>query len=314
MPVAVYRPTPKQVIIKREEPDALDNVIDKVSKALNIASSVYGIKDGMQKAELLKQQGEMAQTRFEMEGKNRGEDMAFRQQQSDIDLASKGLIKDPSGKIMEDPSSSIIKSRLMGRQGDPQAQMLRDLSIKEKQASAAKRSDPNRYENLPQDKKIMVSDLSKSKVKQMTINNMVGSLSDQLDDPNISDEQKVASSLEQLKLMNSALGADALGTGETERVSKFLTNSPSPSVGKYGFGPDINGFKEQIKNALKRNNSSLEAVQGQIDESYGRKPQQKDNREGLGVLPSGRKVLSPEDAQKMLIQKMGIASSVKDKK
>lgn len=262
MPVSVNMPQLRQ----REERDPLDTLL----KGLNIAANVYGIKEASQKQDLLAKEMENKATEREMLGKQREEDRALK-------LAEGGFMLDPSGKIVENPESSIVKARMRKQEVDPYTQatreqtaLLRQLDIDEKKRLAAQKADPYRMENLPKEKQIVATTLAENKAKMMATGNMVDALINQLKDPNIPKEQKIASAFEQLKLMNSSLGPDALGEGETDRVSKFLSSSPSPSVGKWMPGPDLEGFTAQIENLQTRNKQAINALDKQTNQLLGR--------------------------------------------
>jgi len=262
VPVSVNMPQLRQ----KEERDPLDVLL----KGLNIAANVYGIKEASQKQDMLAKEMEMKATDREMAAKNRTEDTAR-------ELAGRGQMFDPSGKIVDDPSSSFYQSRMRKTEVDPytsatreQTALLRQLDIDEKKRLASQKADPYRMENLPKEKQIVASALSENKAKMMATGNMVDALVAQLDDPNISDEQKIASANEQLKLMNSSLGPDALGEGEADRVSKYLSATPSPTVGKWMPGPDLEGFKQQLKNVQARNKQANMMLDKQINQTLGR--------------------------------------------
>lgn len=248
--------------------------LDTISRGLQIASQVYGIKDAMDKNELLKQkaseesQGLLSQEKLLQYGK----DYNFSSEQKPGSLAFK--VKGDGGGL------NSIFATPKPKEVDPLVEAIRRQTYE----SNIKKSDPGRFENLPKDKQLQIDKLSSSMGHSKTINNMMTALEAQLDDPNISEAQKVASVNEQLKIMNAALGADALGEGETARVSKFLTNEPSPTVGKWSYGPDLKGFTEQVKNAIKRNKQSIEMSQRQIDELYGRSPSVTPQNEELAAL------------------------------
>jgi len=126
------------------------------------------------------------------------------------------------------------------------------------------------FQNLPKEDQVMVTTLGTQKAKSTIVNNLMDPLMQQMNDPKVSEDQKVVSALEQLKLLNSQLGPDALGAGETERVSRWLKTAPDPIVGKWKVGPDIKKFSEQLNNALDRNKKTIEYIDNEISTIYGR--------------------------------------------
>jgi|688.fasta_scaffold433613_2 hypothetical protein len=167
------------------------------------------------------------------------------------------------------------------------------------------------FANLPKEDQIMINKLSDQKAKSAIVNNLMDPLMQQMNDPKISEEQKAVSALEQLKLMNSQLGPDALGAGETERVSKWLQTAPDPIVGKWKVGPDIEKFSEQLKNALNRNKKSIQTIDQQINQYYGRTP--KNLNVPLDQKSIVKKLVNPKTGQTKIIYSDG-SEEVKDGK
>ncbi len=146
-----------------------------------------------------------------------------------------------------------------------------DLDRRKKQAQidALTRVKPgSEFKEMPKENQIQLGVYANQKAKTQSVDNMMGSLLTQLDDPKISDEQKAVSAQEQLKLMNSQLGPDALGTGEADRVSAWLSPGINPFVGKYTLGPDIKKFREQLGNAVARNKKAMGLLDEQIKNLY----------------------------------------------
>lgn len=256
---------------RRVEKDPLDTII----KGLSIAGTVFNIKDGMDKAELLKAQKAQDAEKFAME-KTKFEDeqagvlsakdkIQYGDKYTFSDIQTPGAFE---GKQRTENGLASIFMTPKPKERDPLADAYRTAQIDS--LKTKNNGEAAIFKNLPKDSQELIQELTKKKASQMATGNMVNELYKQLTDPDIPENQKIAMSLEQLKLMNSTLGPDALGAGETERVSKFLTNEPSPSVGKWSFGPDIKGFTSQLENARKRNTGSIEQLTKQIDTAYGR--------------------------------------------
>jgi len=127
------------------------------------------------------------------------------------------------------------------------------------------------FKKLPKDAQITIESLTEDASKQTAMGNQVNELIDQMKDPKMSNEDKVASANEQVKLLNSTLGSDAVGAEEVKRIAKFLDYLPSPTVGKYTTGPDIEGYTRQLENLKKRTDGSIALLKSQVDEAYGRK-------------------------------------------
>lgn len=95
----------------KAQPDPLDTI----SKALNIAGSVYNIKDAFDKSSMLKEQNAQAASQREFANKS--------------DLAGKGLMVGEDGGIVDDPNSSFYKQRVKKGESDPFAIELKKLQI-----------------------------------------------------------------------------------------------------------------------------------------------------------------------------------------
>lgn len=181
-----------------------------------------------------------------------------------VDARSKGLIV-PGGEGIE-----ISPEKRQKMAADEEMNKAR-LGLLAARANRLNAPQVPKAAPLDDAQKAVVRTLAQRKANTMAINSQIGSLIKQLEDPSGDPNQKAASAYEQLKQLNSQLGPDALGASEVERVGKFLSATPSPSVGKYSPGPDIEAFAQQVKNAYQRNQQSIEKMQEDIDSTYGRK-------------------------------------------
>lgn len=105
-------------------------------------------------------------------------------------------------------------------------------------------------------------DMASAIVTKKSIANAMVSLLDQLDDPNISDDDKLIASQESIKMLNSQFGKDAVGAEESQRLAGWLEfhvipnfTKPGPILGR----APISKFRNQVANNLSRFNESIKA-------------------------------------------------------
>lgn len=125
-------------------------------------------------------------------------------------------------------------------------------------------------ENLPIDKKRVVTDLSAKNASKVAIKNQIDAVMNNWD--NLPEDQKVAQGRQLLKTLNSTEGADAIGVEEAKRLGaklEFATGNIFNS-NPLQFGRDLGGFKEQASLTSKAIGDAVGANQSIIDENMGR--------------------------------------------
>lgn len=146
-------------------------------------------------------------------------------------------------------------------------------------ANAAKaRSDANpnnpkkQFEMLPKENQEQITKISTNSGDLATIRNTINSSYEQLNDPTISDAQKVAIGESLIKALNSQQGRDAVGNQEYERLADaleykiFNLKGLLPSEPGSFHGRNLEGFKTQVGDTLKRVDSTYAQNQSQIDQ------------------------------------------------
>jgi len=219
--------------------------------------------------------------------------------QTEIEMKSKGLIKDEQGGLIEDPNSTF-------RQDKEQESLLKKAQYRKTMAEANKAEKEAKgllgggdvpFKSLPKDKQVAIEKLAGSKASTEAIKNQMDVLITQMQDPNLDQGQKLQAAQNAAKLINSPLGADAVGAEEAKRVLSYLDPNPQP-FGPKGMkiGPDIEGFTKAMTLNSQRLGTANEMLQNQIDTAYGRKPQ-------AGLISAAApkagtgKALSPEDRE-----------------
>lgn len=123
-------------------------------------------------------------------------------------------------------------------------------------------------EDLSLDKRKMVEKYAGEIARITGINSQVEELKKQIGDKSISEQDRRATAQEQLKLLNSTLGSDAVGAEETRRMAAFL--DPMPNWIKKTPGADLDGFYRQLDRVNQRLSGTISAQQKEIDKIYGR--------------------------------------------
>ena len=124
---------------------------------------------------------------------------------------------------------------------------------------------------LPKEKQEQIDAHGKTLAKAQTVAIQLDELHKQLIDPKMDAGQKLAIAQEQVKLLNSSLGADAVGAEEVKRIAAYLDFKPNFVKGMK-VGPDLEGFANQVASAKQRQDGLITGTQGLIDKAYGRKP------------------------------------------
>jgi hypothetical protein len=120
------------------------------------------------------------------------------------------------------------------------------------------------FKGLPKENQEMIVDLAKKNASKISIANQIDSVLNEMSQPGVSDEQKIASGRQLLKTLNSTEGADAIGAEEAKRLGSMLELFNVTGPGKF-FSRDIQGFVEQarrtsksVKGAVLQNNKIIQ--------------------------------------------------------
>lgn len=231
------------------------------------------------------------------------ERLGLLKEQRELEKIKIGKKRDAEGNWVDDPESLALKKEAREQESARQEGLLKEAQIKKYEAEAAKTareakgllgSDEQSFKTLPKDKQITIENLSKEKARLTGINSQVEELRKQLVDPQISDSDKLATAREQLKLLNSTLGSDAVGAEEVKRLASYLKYEPDP-FGPKGMkiGPDLVGYARQLDRINQRSSGTMNTLQKNIDTAYGRKqagllsqtqqPQSAETKEWNGV-------------------------------
>lgn len=202
-----------------------------------------------------------------------------------LDTIIKGLsiastiygIKDASEKRDLLAKQNSISEERLNQQSDRDVQRLdldrqrleqeklrndRDYSLKKNEYK-----DP--FKRLPEDQKHVVTDLSKKNASKIAIANQIDATMSGWD--NLADDQKVAQGRTLLKVLNSAEGADAIGSEEAKRLGSKLEYAMGNlfNSNPIQFGRDLPGFKTQAMDQSAAIKKGVGANQSIINDAYG---------------------------------------------
>ena len=140
--------------------------------------------------------------------------------------------------------------------------------------------NPNKeaFDALPPENQEQIKDLARQTGAKSSIKNQIDSALSVLDDPNVSEDQKVTMGQQLLKTLNSTEGKDAVGSEESKRLGSFLQkkmfNFTQPGS---MFGRDLGEFVDQVKLTSGAIGQATERNKAQMDELYGRRGRQIQN-------------------------------------
>lgn len=217
-------------------PGKPEGQLEGLMKALSIASSVYGIKTDMARLK------------------------SFEQQQASEETKNKELAKTEEmkrGQIGAETELTKAKTAQIGKV-DPVEQKNKEL-LNKKLISEINKNNAyatQLFKNSDQAKNIkdvaakeQYKDLYKTNAKLFSVKAGIDASLKQLNDPNVSEDQKVKVGQGLLKLLNSAEGSDAVGAEESKRLGSFLeykflnVKEPGSFIGR-----DIDLFTQQVAN------------------------------------------------------------------
>lgn len=127
------------------------------------------------------------------------------------------------------------------------------------------------HEGLPVENQKQIEALATKKAGRISIANSLQTTLDSLNDPNMSEEQKLVQARQAIKVLNSQEGQDAVGAEESKRLAALLEyktfnlTEPGPFLGR----APISDFAEQIKNTVGGLRSSAKFSDESIKSLYG---------------------------------------------
>lgn len=215
-------------------PGKPEGQLEGLMKALSIAQSVYGIKTDMARLK------------------------SFEQQQASEGVKNEELAKTEEmkrGQIGAETELTKAKTAQLGKFDQQEAQK-RNLELKKLNSEINKNNAyaSSLFKNSSLEKNIsdqaireQYKDIYKTNAKLFSVKSGIDAALKNLNDPNVSEDQKIKTGQGLLKLLNSAEGADAIGAEESKRLGSFLEYQTGNFTGAGPFwGRDLDLFTEQV--------------------------------------------------------------------
>lgn len=226
-------------------------------------------------------------------GKNDFELSALAQRQKALQDQSKqkmDLAKELLGTRMKENAETAkdIRQQRALEAADQRLQSKLDAQI------GGKSSAQYEYKSLPVENQEQIKDLAKANANKIDIKNAIDSSVAKMDDPTISEDQKIVLGKSLLKTLNSQQGKDAIGSEEAHRLGSFLEyklfNYKEP--GSF-MGRDLGEFIQQAKINSASLGETIEKNASRINQLYGRASSESQT---LKASPVGRGI-TPEDLE-----------------
>lgn len=141
-----------------------------------------------------------------------------------------------------------------------------EAEIERLRAQTAKTKSGGGGQKLAPELQKQINEMSGSVGKQRVAFSQIDELLKQTSNPAMPEGDRINIAREQLKLLNSTLGADAVGAEEVGRLASWLEYGFSPSIGKYDPRPNIDKFNKQLESSKVRIGGTINTITGQIGE------------------------------------------------
>lgn len=172
--------------------------------------------------------------------------------------------KDFAFKEADQAKDFAFKEKELGLKGE-------ELANKKVEAGVKANSEKSKFDALAEDKKEIVTGLSKKNANKIAIANQIDSVLNNAQ--GLSENDQLQQYRQLIKTLNSSEGADAVGTDEAKRLASKLEfafgnfSNDNPTQ----FGRDVKGFAEDAALTSKAMKDAVASNQATIDEAYGRK-------------------------------------------
>jgi hypothetical protein len=242
--------------------------LDKIATAVQIYRSIKGI--GADSDEAKKREMELEMFKSQRDAMARRKDA-----NSPESAQARAAAADLGFKYEPTDSADSIQSRY-GESSNYYGKKFAEGEHRKTELAKLGMNKPDAKRNfdlLPPEKQEQIKDLAKSSGSKTSIKNEIDSALEILRSAQISEDQKVVTGQNLLKLLNSTQGQDAVGSEEVKRLASFLTfkkfNVTEPGS---MFGRDLPDFIDQVALTSARLNQSIGKNGADIDRLYGRAP------------------------------------------
>lgn len=211
---------------------------------------------------------------IDAEKAKRDEQRNWDRQKLKADSHAKGLLLDfdEQGNVVDkgyDPEWQRMQREKLNADPFGNKQLSAELAranINEKNSNAP-------FKTLPMENQEQVKTIAGKTANAKSIKNAIDSALVSLEDPKLSEEQKLTAGRALIKTLNSTQGADAVGAEEAKRLAGFLEYrmgnffEPGPFIGR-----DLGKFNEQVKIQRDTLGGLIKANDASTDQLYGRAP------------------------------------------
>lgn len=128
------------------------------------------------------------------------------------------------------------------------------------------------FDRLPPENQKQIEQLATKSANKSSIKNQIDSALQILDNPEISEDQKITAGQGLLKVLNSSEGADAIGAEESKRLGGLLEYKVANFTQPGSFiGRDLGEFVNQVKLKSQELGQGVARNRSEMDTLYGRK-------------------------------------------
>lgn len=235
-------------------------------------------------------QGKETVDTFKDSAKKAAEEAALKDPSSELSRSQREAYAQATGSPLQDTVSAYqiqqnygplanINADAMKFKRDKELLDLRgkqELATAQAKLRAEKEANPNKlaFDRLPVESQKEVEKLATTSAGIKSIKNNIDSALEILENPEISETQKIVTGQQLIKALNSAQGADAVGEGEAKRLASLLEYKIANFTGPGSFmGRDLNEFVTQVRLKSGELGQSTTRNQSEIDRLYGREGQ-----------------------------------------
>lgn len=226
------------VIQPQQRQSGFDQNLDRIAKGLQIATSLFNIPISVMDRNRQIEKEQKQETLQAEDRKNQAEDRGLQRALTTAQLEEK-----KASALRAPEEFELTKKAKMAQIALAEAQARRA----NREANESRVDQTKIFKSLPMQSQKQIDVLSTKSGNIAAIKNEIDSTLEKLQDPAISEDQKVVLGRGLLKTLNSSQGADAIGSEEAKRLGgllefkKFNITEPGSM-----FGRDLGMFIDQV--------------------------------------------------------------------
>jgi hypothetical protein len=227
-------------------------------------------------------QGYSTERDYQEKKRQAAEEKALKERAYKFQMTQAGYQEDPTGLLTKTPEA---KQKDYTDQSLKSAQAnFYNAKAKDTAAPAAPPTPAEKFKELPIENQEQIRSLSKEVANDKKMYALINQSLKILDDPTISEDQKLITARAMIKPLNSLIGSDAVGAEEAKRLAGLLEyrimnfTEPGPFHGR----APISDFSGQVRNTLRMIGGARADKDEEINRLYGRP----EKSTVVGQLPS----------------------------